>query len=151
MSELSNCREFYSLSLPPAERLFQKKRSRLDLLDDHIHAGVNFFATSQEISREWQLMAIVRLSGEKTKISEEAEQERAAHQKREQGYIQRIAKLEKFAEEKVAEVKASEILVEEVAADCKWLLARAVPLVIFVMVVCFFVGYCRFPHICVLL
>ncbi|KAJ0462673.1 hypothetical protein HanHA89_Chr16g0685911 [Helianthus annuus] len=69
----------------------------------------------------------------KRKISDEAEQERAAHQKREQEDIERIAKLEKFAEEKIAESKASEILVEEVAADCKWLLARAVPLVIFVI------------------
>ncbi|KAF5783164.1 hypothetical protein HanRHA438_Chr11g0517421 [Helianthus annuus] len=50
------------------------------------------------------------------------------HQKREQEYIQCIAKLEKFAAEKVAENKASEILVEEISADCKWLLARAVPL-----------------------
>ncbi|KAF5797058.1 hypothetical protein HanRHA438_Chr08g0371221 [Helianthus annuus] len=174
----------------------------MDLLDDHIHAGVNFFATFQEIAREWQLMgedtlefenakkafaeerekfnvekkglawrvadaeeklakekqlnvdkqkdwevayerknkelqsqhdAIVRLSGEKRKISDEAEQERAAHQKREQEYIQRIAKLEKFAEEKVAESKASEIFIEEVTTDCKWLLARAVPLLIFIM------------------
>ncbi|MFS7933255.1 hypothetical protein Hanom_Chr04g00377551 [Helianthus anomalus] len=55
MTDLNNCREFFSLS-PPAERFFQKKRSRMDLLDDHIHAGVNFFATSQEIAREWQLM-----------------------------------------------------------------------------------------------
>ncbi|MFS7918811.1 hypothetical protein Hanom_Chr03g00205531 [Helianthus anomalus] len=169
MTELANCREFFSLSLPPAERLFQKRHNRLDLLDDHIHAGVNFFATSQEIAREWQLFgednlefenarrrmlkreknlmprrrevacertnkelqtqrdAIVRLSGEKRNINDEAEQERVVHQKREQEYIQRIAKLEKFAEEKVAEVKTSEILAEEVAADCRWLLARAVP------------------------
>ncbi|MFS7980099.1 hypothetical protein Hanom_Chr10g00935371 [Helianthus anomalus] len=160
MTELANCRE----------------SNRLDLLDDHIHAGVNFFATSQEIAREWQLMgedtlefenakkafaeereifntekkglawrevacertnkelqtqrdAIVRLLGEKLKINDEAEQERAAHQKREQEYIQRISKLEKFAAEKVAESKASEILAEEIIADCKWLLARAVPLI----------------------
>ncbi|KAJ0789721.1 hypothetical protein HanPI659440_Chr05g0206811 [Helianthus annuus] len=179
MTELANCREFFSLPLPPAERLFQKRRNRLDLLDDHIHAGVNFFATSQEITRKWQLMgedtlefenakkafaeerekfnaekkglawrvtdaeeklakekqlnvnkqkdwevacertnkelqaqrdAIVRLSGEKKKINDEAEEER-------------------FAAEKVGESKASEILVEEITADCKWLLARAVPLI----------------------
>ncbi|KAL9994458.1 hypothetical protein Hdeb2414_s0021g00575651 [Helianthus debilis subsp. tardiflorus] len=72
--------------------------------------------------------AIVRLSGKKTKISDETEQERVASQKREQEYIQRIAKLEKFAEEKIAESKAFELLAEEVAADCKWLLARTVPL-----------------------
>ncbi|KAJ0766634.1 hypothetical protein HanLR1_Chr03g0079781 [Helianthus annuus] len=72
---------------------------------------------------------IVSMSGEKTKISEEAEQERDAHHKREQEYIQRIAKLEKFDAEKVAESKAFEILVEEVTAHCKWLLARAVPLI----------------------
>ncbi|MFS7984774.1 hypothetical protein Hanom_Chr11g00990511 [Helianthus anomalus] len=57
------------------------------------------------------------------------EKKGAWHQKREQEYIQRIAKLEKFAAKKVAESKASEILVEEVTADCKWLLARAVPLI----------------------
>ncbi|MFS7966212.1 hypothetical protein Hanom_Chr09g00771201 [Helianthus anomalus] len=50
------------------------------------------------------------------------------HRKREQEYIERIAKLEKFVAEKVAESKASEILVEEVTTDCKWLLARVVPL-----------------------
>ncbi|MFS7962939.1 hypothetical protein Hanom_Chr08g00732351 [Helianthus anomalus] len=178
------------------QRLFQNRRNGLDLLDDHIHAGVNFFATSQEIAWEWQLMGedtlefenskkalakerekfnsekrgcyggflmrrrsfprrnsltlISRKNGrllvngptrscrlsvkplldclnKKTKISEEVEQGRVAHQKREQEYIQRIAELERFAEEKVAEVKAPEILAEEVVADCKWLLARAVP------------------------
>ncbi|KAM0011728.1 hypothetical protein Hdeb2414_s0060g00761841 [Helianthus debilis subsp. tardiflorus] len=72
---------------------------------------------------------IVRLSGEKTKISEEAEQERVAHQKREREYIQYIAKLEKFTTEKVAESKATEILVEEATTDCKWLLARVVLLI----------------------
>ncbi|MFS7998992.1 hypothetical protein Hanom_Chr12g01160671 [Helianthus anomalus] len=166
--------------------------------DDHIHVGVNFFATSQEIVREWKLMgeeivefenekkafaeerekfnaekkgllwrvsdaeqkltqekqanskkqkdweiacertnkelqaqreAIVRISSEKHKISEEAEQARVASQKREEEYLQRIAKLEKFGEEKVAECKASELLVEEVSADCKWILSRVVPLI----------------------
>ncbi|KAM0052579.1 hypothetical protein Hdeb2414_s0007g00249831 [Helianthus debilis subsp. tardiflorus] len=71
--------------------------------------------------------------GEKRKISEEAEEEGAAHQKRERErereYVERIAKLEKFVEEKIAENKASEILVEETAADCKWLVSRAVPLI----------------------
>ncbi|MFS8020228.1 hypothetical protein Hanom_Chr15g01413081 [Helianthus anomalus] len=65
----------------------------------------------------------------KTKICDEAEQERVASQKKEQKYLQRIAKLEKFFEEKIAESKASELLAEEVSADCKWLLARAVPLI----------------------
>ncbi|KAM0055804.1 hypothetical protein Hdeb2414_s0006g00210431 [Helianthus debilis subsp. tardiflorus] len=183
---------------PPAERLFQKKRNRFDFLEDHIHAGVNFFATSQEIVREWRLMgedtlefenakkafvqerekfnaerkgllwrvsdaeeklvkekqlnsnkqkewetacertnrelqtqrdAIVRLSAEKAKISDEAEQERVASQKREEEYLQRIAKLEKFAEEKVAECKASELLAGEASADYKWLLSRVVPMI----------------------
>ncbi|KAM0025177.1 hypothetical protein Hdeb2414_s0021g00571381 [Helianthus debilis subsp. tardiflorus] len=198
MTDHANCREFFSLSLPLLRDHFKKRCNRLDLLDEHIHAGVKFFATAQKITREWQLMgedtlefesakkafagerekfnaekkglawrvvdaekklakekqlnvdkqkdwevscertnkelqtqrdATVRLSGEKRKISDEAEQERVAHQKREQGYIQRIAKLEKFAEEKVVESKASKILVEEVTADRKWLLARAVPLI----------------------
>ncbi|KAJ0758783.1 hypothetical protein HanPSC8_Chr04g0175931 [Helianthus annuus] len=198
MSDHDNCREFFSLSLPPAERLFQKRRNRFDLLDDHIHVGVNFFATSQEIVREWKLMgedtlefenekkafaeerekfnaekkgllwrvydveqklaqekhvnsikqkewevacertnkelqaqreAIVRMSGEKRKISDEAEQEHAAHQKREKEYVERIAKLEKFVEEKISESKASEILAEEIYVDCKWLFTHAVPLI----------------------
>ncbi|KAJ0428209.1 hypothetical protein HanRHA438_Chr17g0799831 [Helianthus annuus] len=175
MSDHYNCHEFFSLSLPPAERLFQKRRNWFDLLDDHIHAGFNFFATSQEIVREWKLMGedtlefenvkkafteekekfntekkgllwrwefacertngelqsqrdpIVRLSGQKKKISEEAEHDRVASQKREEEYLQRIAKLEKLAEEKIVESKASELFAEEVSADCKWLLAHAVP------------------------
>ncbi|KAF5773998.1 hypothetical protein HanXRQr2_Chr13g0595181 [Helianthus annuus] len=56
MDDLGNYREFYSLSLPPAERLFQKNRHCLDLLDDHIHSGVTFFSTTQEIVRDWQSM-----------------------------------------------------------------------------------------------
>ncbi|MFS7946821.1 hypothetical protein Hanom_Chr06g00540831 [Helianthus anomalus] len=172
MNDHDNCREFFSLSLPPAERLFQKRRDRFDLLDYHIHVGVNFFATSQEIVREWKLMVEETLEFENEKkafaeeeetfnaekkrllwrvsdaeqkpvqekqfnsnkqkeweISEEAEQERVASQKREEEYLQRIAKLGKFVAEKVAECKASELLAEEVSADCKWLLARAVPLI----------------------
>ncbi|KAM0021974.1 hypothetical protein Hdeb2414_s0023g00623301 [Helianthus debilis subsp. tardiflorus] len=183
VNDLDNCREFFSLSPPPAERLFQKKRNRFDLLDDHIHAGINFFATSQEIVREWKLMgvetlefknekkafaeekekfnaekkrfvansqkqkdweiacertnkelqaqreAIIRMSGEKHKMSEESEQARVASEKREDEYLQRIAKLEKFGEEKAAECKASELLTEELSADCKWLLSHAVPLI----------------------
>ncbi|KAM0025847.1 hypothetical protein Hdeb2414_s0021g00579421 [Helianthus debilis subsp. tardiflorus] len=174
MNDHDNCREFFSFSLPPAERLFQKRHNRFDLLDDHIHAGVNFFASSQEIVQEWKLMgedtldfenakraraeerekfdaekkgllwrvsdaeqklvrekqreAIVRLSGEKAKISDEAEEERTAHQRKEREYVERITKLEAFVEEKNAENKASEILAEEMSTDCKWLLTRAVPL-----------------------
>ncbi|KAJ0680762.1 hypothetical protein HanPI659440_Chr16g0627991 [Helianthus annuus] len=74
---------------------------------------------------------IVKLKGEKTKMSDEHEQERALYQKRENEYIQRITKLEKIAAEKAAESKASEILAEEATADCKWLLAHGVPLVHF--------------------
>ncbi|KAF5783068.1 hypothetical protein HanXRQr2_Chr11g0503621 [Helianthus annuus] len=76
-----------------------------------------------------QREAIVRLSGEKAKISDEAEEERAAHQRREREYVERIAKLEASIAEKVAENKASEILAEEMSADCKWLLTRAVLLI----------------------
>ncbi|KAJ0833279.1 hypothetical protein HanPSC8_Chr15g0688491 [Helianthus annuus] len=46
MNDLGNCHDFFSLSLPPAERIFQKRRNRFELLDDHVCAGVNFFATS---------------------------------------------------------------------------------------------------------
>ncbi|KAF5785949.1 hypothetical protein HanXRQr2_Chr08g0352611 [Helianthus annuus] len=75
MNDLGNCREFFSLSLPPAERMFQKRRHWMDLLDDHIHVGVNFYDTSQEIVREWQLMGEDTLEFEAAKkaLAEERE------------------------------------------------------------------------------
>ncbi|KAJ0554628.1 hypothetical protein HanHA89_Chr08g0310181 [Helianthus annuus] len=211
MNDLQNCQEFFSLSLPPAERMFQKNRSRFALIDDHVTAGVNFFATSQEILREWRSMgeetmafeeakkafaeekekfnteqkglqwrvteaerkfeeqkqlneqkqkdwesacartnaemqsqrdAIVRLSGEKTALAEEAHQARLAAEKKEKEYIARIDKLEllvqaktseceaaqRLLDEKAAECRASELLAEEASADSRWLLSRGVPL-----------------------
>ncbi|MFS7902358.1 hypothetical protein Hanom_Chr01g00010371 [Helianthus anomalus] len=53
----------------------------------------------------------------------------ALRTKREREYVERIAKLEKFVGEKIAENKASEILAEEMSTDCKWLLTRAIPLI----------------------
>ncbi|KAJ0791810.1 hypothetical protein HanOQP8_Chr01g0010141 [Helianthus annuus] len=214
MTDLGNCHEFFSLSLPPAERMFQKNRNRFALIDDHVSAGVNFFATSQEILREWrsmgeetlefeeakksfseerekfnaekkglqwriaeaeqklqeqrrlneqkqkdwesacvrtnsemqsQLEAIVRLSGEKKALADEANQARLAAEKKEKEYVARIDKLELLAQEKAAECeaaqrlldertaecRASELLAEEASADTKWLLSRGVPLVTF--------------------
>ncbi|KAJ0507227.1 hypothetical protein HanIR_Chr11g0503991 [Helianthus annuus] len=211
MDDLKNCHEFYSLSLPPAERMFQKNRSRFALLDDHVRAGVNFFAISQEILREWRSMgeetlefeeakktfseerekinterkglqwrvadaeqkleeqkqlneqkqkdwesacartnaemqsqrdAIVRLSGEKTALADEAHQARLAAEKKEKEYVARIDKLELLAQEKAAECetvqrlldekatecRASDLLAEEASADSRWLLFRGVPL-----------------------
>ncbi|KAF5765314.1 hypothetical protein HanRHA438_Chr15g0714751 [Helianthus annuus] len=80
-----------------------------------------------------QREAIVRLSGEKKELAEEAHRARVAFEKKENEYVERIAKLEDLAkqkvadceaaerllEEKVAECKASELLVEEVSVDCK--------------------------------
>ncbi|KAJ0783029.1 hypothetical protein HanRHA438_Chr01g0019121 [Helianthus annuus] len=211
MDDLDNCHQFFSLALPPAERMFQKTRNRFALMDDHVRAGVNFFATSQEILREWRFMgeetlefeaskkafseerekfnaekkglqwrvaeaerkleeqkklneqkqkdwesacartnsemqsqrdAIVRLSGEKTALADEANQVRLAAEKKEKEYIARIDKLELLAQEKAsecetaqrlldektAECRASELLAEETAADTRWLLSRGVPL-----------------------
>ncbi|MFS7961290.1 hypothetical protein Hanom_Chr08g00713231 [Helianthus anomalus] len=212
MNNVGNCHDFFSLSLPPAERMFQKKCNRFEMLDEHVRRGVNFFATSQEIVREWRLMgeetaefdnaqkafaeekekfnsekkgllwrvadaeqkfeqekqvnvqkqldweaacertnaemrsqreAIIRLSGEKEDLANEAHQARLASEKKEKEYIDRIDKLEllvkqkvseceaaqRLLEEKTSECQASELLVEEVSADCKWLLSRGVPLV----------------------
>ncbi|KAM0056054.1 hypothetical protein Hdeb2414_s0006g00213571 [Helianthus debilis subsp. tardiflorus] len=67
MNNHENSQEFFSLSLPPAERLFQKRQNQFELLDDHVHAGVNFFATSQEIVREWKLMGEETLEFENEK------------------------------------------------------------------------------------
>ncbi|KAJ0466683.1 hypothetical protein HanIR_Chr14g0674911 [Helianthus annuus] len=58
MNDLGNYHDFFFMSLPPAERMFQKRRNRFELLDDHVRAGVNFFATSQEIVREWRSMGV---------------------------------------------------------------------------------------------
>ncbi|KAJ0770378.1 hypothetical protein HanPI659440_Chr07g0256731 [Helianthus annuus] len=211
MNDVNNCHEFFAMSLPPAKRMFQKNRNRFSLLDDHVRAGVNFFATSQEILREWRSMgeetlefeqskksfveerekfnaekkglqwrvsdaeqkleeqkqlnaqkqkdweaacertnvelqsqrdAIVRLSGEKTNLAEEANQARLAAEKKEKEYVARIDKLELLAQEKAtecetaqrllaektAECQASELLAEEASADSRWLLSRGVPL-----------------------
>ncbi|KAM0064562.1 hypothetical protein Hdeb2414_s0003g00104431 [Helianthus debilis subsp. tardiflorus] len=211
MDDVDNCHQFFSLSLPPAERMFQKTRNRFALMDDHVRAGVNFFATSQEILREWRSMgeetlefeeskkafseerekfnaekkglqwrvaeaerkleeqrqlneqkqkdwesacartnlemqsqreAIVRLSGEKTALAEEANRARLAAEEKEKEYIARIEKLELLAQEKAsacetpqrlldektAECRASELLAEETAANSRWLLSRGVPL-----------------------
>ncbi|KAM0056176.1 hypothetical protein Hdeb2414_s0006g00215071 [Helianthus debilis subsp. tardiflorus] len=77
---------------------------------------------NEPTNREMQTQrdTIVRLSGEKTRISGEAEQERALHQMRESEYLKRIAKLQQLVTERSAEVRAYEIIAEEANADCKW-------------------------------
>ncbi|KAF5764218.1 hypothetical protein HanRHA438_Chr15g0701821 [Helianthus annuus] len=72
---------------------------------------------------------IVRLKGEKTKQSDEYERAVTTYQKREKEYEHQIVNLEKVIAEKTAESKASEILAEEISSDCKWILARGVPLI----------------------
>ncbi|KAJ0539206.1 hypothetical protein HanRHA438_Chr08g0354751 [Helianthus annuus] len=99
MDNLPNYCEFYSLSLPSAERLFQKNRHRMDLLDDHIHAGVNYFATTQEIVSKWQVI------GEDTMEFEAARKEFAAEREafnaEKKGLLWRVAdNEEKLAKEK---------------------------------------------------
>ncbi|KAF5806151.1 hypothetical protein HanRHA438_Chr05g0227091 [Helianthus annuus] len=100
MTDLGNCREFFSLSLPPAERLFQKRHDRMvDLLDDHIHVGVNFYATSQEIAREWQLMGEDTLEFEAAKKALAEEREKFNAEKK--GLAWRVADVDdKLAKEK---------------------------------------------------
>ncbi|MFS7922798.1 hypothetical protein Hanom_Chr03g00253221 [Helianthus anomalus] len=54
----------------------------MDLLDDHIHARVNFFATSQEIAREWQLMGEDTLEFEDAKKAVANAEDKLAKEKR---------------------------------------------------------------------
>ncbi|MFS7990915.1 hypothetical protein Hanom_Chr11g01064581 [Helianthus anomalus] len=82
--------------------------------------------------------AIVRLSGEKTTLAEEAQQARVASEKKEKEYISRVDKLEVLVQQKVAECEtaqrllaektaesqAAELLAEETSADTRWLLSR---------------------------
>ncbi|KAJ0586267.1 hypothetical protein HanHA89_Chr05g0209891 [Helianthus annuus] len=92
MSDLNNCHDFFSLSLPPAERLFQKRRPQFDLLDDHVRAGVNYFATSQEIVREWKLMGEETLEFENEKRAFAEEREKFTAEKK--GLLWRVADAE---------------------------------------------------------
>ncbi|MFS7947847.1 hypothetical protein Hanom_Chr06g00552991 [Helianthus anomalus] len=94
-----NYREFYSLSLPPTERLFQKNHHRLDLLDDLVHSGVNLFSTTQEIVRDWQSMGEDILEFEAAKKEFAAERESVNSEKK--GLLWRVANYEeKLAKEK---------------------------------------------------
>ncbi|KAJ0813177.1 hypothetical protein HanPSC8_Chr17g0770471 [Helianthus annuus] len=92
MNDLDKCHDFFSLSLPPAERLFQKKRPRFDLLDDHVRAGVNYFATSQEIVREWRLMGEETLEFENEKRAFAEKREKFNAEKK--GLMWRVADAE---------------------------------------------------------
>ncbi|KAF5818639.1 hypothetical protein HanXRQr2_Chr02g0068351 [Helianthus annuus] len=67
IDSLDNCHEFYSMSLPPTEHLYKKNKDRFRLLDDHVRLGVNYFATTQEIVREWRSMGeqIMKFEAEK--------------------------------------------------------------------------------------
>ncbi|KAF5796770.1 hypothetical protein HanXRQr2_Chr08g0355711 [Helianthus annuus] len=97
MSDVDNCHEFFALSLPPAERMFQKNRNRFDLLDDHVRAGVNFFATSQEILREWRSMGEETLEFEQSKKSFVEEREKFNGEKK--GLQWRVSDAEQKLEE----------------------------------------------------
>ncbi|MFS8013880.1 hypothetical protein Hanom_Chr15g01338191 [Helianthus anomalus] len=55
-SRMDNCHEFYLMSMPPAERLYQKRRECWRLFDAHAHHAVNMLSTTQEIVREWKWM-----------------------------------------------------------------------------------------------
>ncbi|MFS7936663.1 hypothetical protein Hanom_Chr05g00418421 [Helianthus anomalus] len=71
----------------------------MDLLDDHIHAGVNFYATYQEIVREWQLMGEDTLEFEVAK--KELAEEREKFNVEKKGLLWRVSDAEdKLAKEK---------------------------------------------------
>ncbi|KAM0041391.1 hypothetical protein Hdeb2414_s0011g00365811 [Helianthus debilis subsp. tardiflorus] len=104
MNNVGNCHDFFSLSLPPAERMFQKRRNRFELLDDHVHLRVNYFATSQEIVREWRLM------GEETAEFDNAQkafaEEKEKFNAEKKGLLWRVADAErKFEQEKQANIQ----------------------------------------------
>ncbi|KAM0025712.1 hypothetical protein Hdeb2414_s0021g00577761 [Helianthus debilis subsp. tardiflorus] len=141
MNDLDNCHDFFSLSLPPAERMFQKTRNRFDLLDDHVRVGVNCFATSQEIVREWRLMGEETLSlkmrrerllkrrknlmlrkkvcsgGFQMLSKSLRKRNKSTSKSKKIGRLLKVSECEaaeRLLEEKVLECKASELLVEEI-------------------------------------
>ncbi|KAJ0524679.1 hypothetical protein HanHA300_Chr09g0303291 [Helianthus annuus] len=111
---------------------------RTEIVVENVAAGTGrdeVHAEGVETKKEWESACersnrelkaaryeIVQLKGEKTKQSDEHEQDVAVYQKSENEYTHRLANLEKS----VAESKASKILDEEIGADCKWLLARSI-------------------------
>ncbi|KAJ0958577.1 hypothetical protein HanPSC8_Chr01g0040511 [Helianthus annuus] len=97
MNDVNNCHEFFAMSLPPAERMFQKNRNRFALLDDHVRAGVNFFATSQEFLREWRSMGEETFEFEESKKLFVDEKEKFNAEKK--GLQWRVADAEKKLEE----------------------------------------------------
>ncbi|KAM0049193.1 hypothetical protein Hdeb2414_s0008g00283051 [Helianthus debilis subsp. tardiflorus] len=115
IDDIVNCHEIYSLSLPLAERMFQKKCHRMDLLDDHIHAGVNFYATCQEIVREWQLMGEDTLEFEAAK--KELAEEREKFNTEKKGLLGRVSDAEdKLVKDKQLNAGKQ----QEWEAACEW-------------------------------
>ncbi|MFS7986763.1 hypothetical protein Hanom_Chr11g01014111 [Helianthus anomalus] len=56
MDNMDNCHKVYLMYMPPAERLYQKRRDWWRLLDTHVHLVINSRSTTQEIVREWKWM-----------------------------------------------------------------------------------------------
>ncbi|KAJ0725437.1 hypothetical protein HanPI659440_Chr12g0458711 [Helianthus annuus] len=73
---------------------------------------------------------VVKLKAEKIKDKQEYEHLAVVHKEKETESQARIVALEKTVEEKKSQNKALELLVEDLGADCKWLLARGIPLIV---------------------
>ncbi|KAJ0883169.1 hypothetical protein HanPSC8_Chr10g0418351 [Helianthus annuus] len=162
MSDLANCHDFFSLSLPPAERISQeilrewrlmgeesaefedakkvlaeerekfnaeKKGLQWRLADAEQKLGEQKQVNVQK-QKEWeaacertnvemqsQREAIVRLSGEKKELAEEAHKARLASEKKEKEYVDRIDKLELLVKQKVSECEAAEKLLAEKTSE----------------------------------
>ncbi|KAJ0435245.1 hypothetical protein HanIR_Chr17g0891201 [Helianthus annuus] len=72
---------------------------------------------------------VVKLKAEKAKDSQEYERLAVAHKEKEAESQTRIVALEKTVEEQSTQNKALELLADDLGADCKWLLARGIPLI----------------------
>ncbi|KAJ0827879.1 hypothetical protein HanRHA438_Chr17g0830901 [Helianthus annuus] len=73
---------------------------------------------------------VVKLKAEKAKDSQEYERLAVAHKEKEAESQARIAALEKTVEEQSTQNKALKLLAKDLGADCKWLLARGIPLIV---------------------
>ncbi|MFS7954404.1 hypothetical protein Hanom_Chr07g00629861 [Helianthus anomalus] len=99
MDNLDNCHKFYSMSLPSVEWVYPKNWDRFRLLDDHVCSGVNFFATTQDIVREWRSMGEDLMEFENARHEFPAEREAFNVEKK--GLNWRVLNVEdKFAKEK---------------------------------------------------
>ena len=74
------CEDYLSFGLPPAERIFQRSRPRVELDRDYISALANTVSSGQEIVREWRNMMSELDASEADRLAAEEEKQKLRHE-----------------------------------------------------------------------